>query len=64
MSNEQESELERQMFKLEELDLTKLKQAVAELERIKGEFRQNAHDFLDTEIEVFGELIEKVERAD
>jgi hypothetical protein len=64
MSNEQESELERQMFKLEELDLTKLKKAVDELERIKGEFRQNAHDFLDTEIEVFGELIEKVERAD
>ena len=42
MSNEQESELERQMFKLEELDLTKLKKAV----------------------DVFGELIEKVERAD
>ena len=31
---------------------------------MKGEFGPDAHDFLDTEIEVFGELIEKVERAD
>ena len=82
MNNEQESELERQMFKLvedagcgdqgevfigtlnlAELDLTKLKEAVVELERMKGEFGPDAHDFLDTEIEVFSELIEKVERA-
>ena len=52
------------MLNLEELEVDKLRAAIAELTGMKAEYGEDAHDLLDKEIEVMEELVEKLEAAD